>query len=71
MTTQVLTLEEIKYRTVEEFLRFVSSAQEVFDIRLPNGAEVLIHPKPTLPSLPVLNGYIPSGWKQAIYDHAD
>jgi hypothetical protein len=71
MTIQILTLEDVKYRTVEELLRSVSTAQEILDIMLPNGAEVLIQPKPPLQPLPELDGYIPAGWKDAIYTDAE
>jgi len=37
-------------------------------VKLPNGSEVLIQPKPLLKSLPVLRGVIPRGWKEAIYN---
>ncbi len=67
MTTQILTLHDIKDRTVEELLQSVSTAQQILDIMLPNGAEVLIQPKPPLQQLPVLDGYIPTGWKDGIY----
>ncbi len=71
MTTQILTLHDIKDRTVEELLQSVSTAQQILDILLPNGAEVLIQPKPPLRQLPVLDGYIPEGWKDAIYKYAE
>ena len=71
MTTQVVTLHNVKHQTIEELLQSVSIRQYVLDIILPNGAEVLIHPKPKLPPLPVLDGYIPEGWKDAIYDYAE
>jgi hypothetical protein len=67
MTTQILTLNDVKHRTVEELLRSVVNTQQILDIRLPNGAEVMIQPKPVLKELPVLEGYIPAGWKDAIY----
>jgi hypothetical protein len=71
MTIQVLTLDDVKHRTVEELLRLVSTDQQVLDITLPDGAEVVIQPKPQLQQLPILDGYIPSGWKNAIYNHAE
>jgi hypothetical protein len=36
-------------------------------IRMPGGEEVIIGPKPRLEPLPVLEGYVPEGWKDAVY----
>ena len=36
-------------------------------VLLPDGKEVLIEPKPRLKPLPVLEGYVPAGWKDALY----
>ena len=71
MTTKILTLNDVKHRTVEELLQSVSTAQQILDILLPNGAEVVIQPKPQLKKLPILEGTIPTGWKDAIYKHAE
>ena len=71
MTTQILTLNDVKDRTVEELLQAVSTTQQILDIMLPNGEEVMIQPKPQLKQLPVLEGYIPTEWKDAIYKYAE
>lgn len=71
MTSQILTLHDIKHRSIEELLQSVVTAQQILDIVLPNGAEVVIQPKPSLQPLPVLDGMIPEGWKDAIYDYAE
>jgi len=34
----------------------------------PNGDEVIIQPKLPLKPLPILEGYVPEGWKEAIYN---
>lgn len=71
MTTQILTLDDVKHKTVEELLQSVSTAQQILDIMLPDGAEVVIQPKPPLKQLPILEGHIPTGWKDAIYKSAE
>ena len=71
MTTQILTLNDVKDKTVEELLQSVSTAQQILDIMLPNGEEVVIQPKPPLKQLPILEGYIPTEWKDAIYKYAE
>ena len=71
MTTKILTLDDVKDRTVEELLRAVSTAQQSSDIMLPDGEEIVIQPKPSLKQLPVLEGYVPKGWKDAIYKYTE
>lgn len=71
MTSQTLTLHDVKHHSVEELLQSVVTAQQILDIVLPNGAEVVIQPKPPLQPLPVLDGTIPEEWKDAIYDYAE
>jgi len=71
MTSQILTLHDVKHRSVEELLQSVVSAQQILDIVLPNGAEVVIRPKPSLQPLPVLDGAMPEGWKAAIYAYTE
>lgn len=67
MTTQTLMLEEIEKKKIAEILQAVSSQKQVLTIKLPNGDEVIIQPKPPLKPLPALEGYLPEGWKDAIY----
>ena len=71
MTRQILTLRDVKHRSVEELLQSVATAQQILDIVLPNGAEVVIRPKTSLEPLPVLNGTIPEEWKDAVYDDTE
>ena len=64
---ETLKLEELKHKSLEEILQSVSVKKQVLTVRLTNGAEVIIQPKPELKPLPVLEGYVPEGWKEAIY----
>ncbi|RMF93180.1 MAG: hypothetical protein D6736_02145 [Nitrospinota bacterium] len=66
-TSQTYTLEELKHKSFEEILQTVLTSQQALTVRLPNGTEVVIQPKPPLKPLPLLEGYIPPGWKEAIY----
>ncbi|MDY0092338.1 MAG: hypothetical protein RBT80_06535 [Candidatus Vecturithrix sp.] len=70
MTAQTLKLDDIKYRSIEELLQFVSINKQILNIQLPWGEEVIIQPKNQLFPLPILDGYIPQGWKDAIYDES-
>lgn len=67
MTTQTLVLEDIRERSLEEILRNVAKDSIRIVIRMPGGEEVVIEPKPRLEPLPVLEGYVPEGWKDAVY----
>jgi hypothetical protein len=67
MMEQTLTLDDLRERTLEEVLREVLARREVLTIRLPEGEAVAIQPVPRLKPLPVLQGSVPEGWKDAIY----
>jgi len=67
MTSQTLKLEELEKKQLKDVLHSVLSNQLILIVQLPNGDEVIIQPKPLLKPLPVLEGYIPEGWKDEIY----
>ncbi len=67
MTSKILKLNELEKKKLKEVLQIVSTNQMALIVQLPNGEEVIIQPKPALKPLPVLEGYIPGGWKEAIY----
>jgi hypothetical protein len=67
MVTETITLEDIKRRPLEEVLREVAEGYINIVVQMPDGEEVVIEPKPRLKPLPVLEGYIPEGWKDAVY----
>lgn len=67
MTSQKLKFEEIEKKQLKEIFQAVLSNQLELIVELPNGDEVIIQPKPPLKELPVLEGYIPEDWKEAIY----
>jgi hypothetical protein len=67
MVTETITLEDIKRRPLEEVLREVAKGSVNLVVQMPDGEEVVIEPKPRLKPLPVLEGYIPKGWKDAVY----
>ena len=67
---EVITLSELKQRSLEQMLWAVAEGQHSLTVQLPGGAEIIIQLKPALKALPALEGYIPQGWKEAIYDDA-
>lgn len=67
MATQVVRLDELKGRPWEDVLQDIVDQQVTTVVLLPDGREVTIEPKPHLKSLPELEGYVPEGWKDALY----
>lgn len=67
MTSRTMTLNENEKTQWREFLQSVISKQLLLTVQFPGGEEVMIQPKPPLKPLPALEGYIPSGWKDAIF----
>jgi hypothetical protein len=68
MENQTLTLDDLREQTLEDVLRRVVREQEVLTVRLPGGETVAIQPSPELKPLIVLDGFVPEGWKDAIYE---
>lgn len=68
MIAHSLPLEALRDRPLGELLESLWQKQETLNVRLPSGAEVTIQPRPQLLALPELEGYVPKGWKNAIYD---
>ena len=67
MSVYTLTLDELKFTSLEELLMRVIREQIQLKIRLANGQTVQIQPEPKLSPLPILEGSVPEGWKDAIY----
>ena len=68
LTLHTSTLEELRERSLEQVLETVLQEQEILTVKMPSGQDVVIRPKPALEPLPVLEGSVPDGWKDAIYD---
>ncbi len=66
VTLHTSTLEELRERSLEQVLESVLEEQEILTVRMLSGQEVVIQPKPMLEPLPVLEGFVPAGWKDAI-----
>jgi hypothetical protein len=67
MADRTLVLDDLKTRTIEEILREVVARQEALTVRLPEGETVLIQPTPRLKPLPVLKGFVPADWQDALH----
>jgi hypothetical protein len=67
MTEHTVTLEAVKGQSVEALLQQVVEQCVTVTVLLPDGAAVVLEPRPRLHPLPVLEGYVPAGWKDALY----
>jgi hypothetical protein len=61
------TLEELKGRTLEDLLHEVARSRRPLKVVLEEGESVTIEPASQLRPLPQLEGYVPEGWKDAVY----
>jgi hypothetical protein len=63
----VVSLDKLTNLSLEEFLKTVLKQGTALTVQLPTGETVTVEPHQTLTPLPILNGSIPEGWKDAIY----
>lgn len=68
MTNRTVVLDDLKERTLEEVLLEIVRQQEILTVHLAGGEVVTIRPSLRLKPLPVLEGVVPEGWKDAIYE---
>jgi hypothetical protein len=66
-TPPVVSLDKLTNLSLEEFLETVLKQGTAMTVQLPTGQTVTVEPHQTLSPLPVLNGSISGGWKDAIY----
>lgn len=67
MAEQTVTLEALKGQSLEVLLQQIVQQCVTVTVLLPDGTAVVIEPRPHLQPLPVLEGYVPAGWKDAVY----
>jgi len=68
MSTQTLTLEALKGISLEDLFARVLQERRPLTIRVSNEQAIIIAPQEKLKSLSVLDGYIPQGWKEVVYE---
>lgn len=66
MAGQILNIEELRDVSVEEIVRQLLTRRDRLTIVVSEDEEVSIELKSRLKPLPVLDGKIPEGWKDAI-----
>ena len=67
MTEQTVTLAALQGQSLEEFLHRVAQQRTLVTVLLPDGHEIMVALKPRLKPLPMLEGHVPAGWKDAVY----
>ena len=65
---QRVTISSIRDLSIEEFLDQLRQ-QEAIAVQFPDGESMIVQAKQELGPLPILDGYVPEGWKDAIYNH--
>mgnify|MGYP005849341505 CR=1 FL=1 len=65
-STHQIALETIKNLSIEDFLSLLRQ-KETLIVQVSSGEVVRIKASLELPPLPKLDGYVPQGWKDAIY----
>lgn len=68
MKVQSFTLAELKKADIEVLIKSIAGTDHVLNIILPDGSELILQSKSVLQPLPVLEGYVPKGWKEALYE---
>lgn len=63
----VVSLDKLTNLSLEEFLETVLKQGTALTVLLPTGETVTVEPHQALSPLPVINGTISDGWKDAIY----
>ena len=66
--SRTLTIDDARSYSLEELLREIDTTQVSVRVILEDGHEVEIKPAPKLKPLITYNGYVPAGWKDAIYE---
>lgn len=66
-TPPIVSLDKLTNLSLEEFLETVLKQGTALTVQLPTGQTVTVEPHQTLSPLPVLDGSISEGWKDAIY----
>ena len=68
MSLHSLSFEELKKLPFGEVIQQLLAQQKPLTVQVSNEQEVTVQLRPRLKPLPVLEGYLPDGWKDAIYE---
>ena len=66
--SKTLTMDEANMHSPEELLREIDATQESVRVVLEDGHEIEIKPSAKLEPMLTYDGYVPEGWKDAIYE---
>lgn len=67
MPSKIETLEKWEKVPLGEIVAQILEHKETWIIRVSEEQEITIQPQARLKPLPTLEGYVPEGWKDAIY----
>ncbi|MGA9382342.1 MAG: hypothetical protein WBV73_26580 [Phormidium sp.] len=65
---ETITIESIRKISGEDFLSLLRQKSAIA-VQFPNGESLIVQAKVELAPLPILDGYVPKGWKEEIYKH--
>lgn len=65
---QTITIESLRNISLEDFLSLLRQ-KSALEVQFPNGESLIVQAKVELAPLPILDGYVPQGWKEEIYKH--
>ncbi|HET6384927.1 MAG TPA: hypothetical protein VFJ58_16150 [Armatimonadota bacterium] len=67
MTDRTVRLDDVQEWTLAALLNQVARSHQAIRVVMEDGKTVEIRPLDTLEPLPELEGFVPDGWKDAIY----
>lgn len=65
---ETITIESIRNISGADFLSLLREKSAI-GVQFPNGESLIVQAKVELAPLPILDGYVPQGWKEEIYKH--
>ncbi|MFB2918354.1 MULTISPECIES: hypothetical protein [Aerosakkonema] len=65
---QIITIESVRNISGEDFLSLLRQKSAIA-VQFPNGESLIVQAKVELAPLPILDGYVPQGWKEEVYKH--
>jgi hypothetical protein len=66
--TRTISVQDVQGRSIDDLLNEVTQKQETLRVKMAEGEYVEITPLPKLKPLLTFEGYVPEGWKDAIYE---
>ncbi len=68
MSSKIEVLEKWEQVPLGEVIARILEQEETWIIRVSEEQEITLRPQARLKPLPTLEGYVPEGWKEALYE---